>query len=114
MPPLTSLMIEITNTQPPGNNKVQEIGPPDGMAGGQNLLNLGADHLVFLCTLQRILCPVGKSCGGTRAFGKRKEKEKENVRKRRNSIIYLFERMFMILLLQLRVRFCFFVVLVVG
>lgn len=45
--------------------------------GGQNFLNLGADHLVFLCTLQTILCPVSESY----AFGKRKEKKKRKCRK---------------------------------
>lgn len=62
-PPLTSFMIEISKrNQPLGNSKVHEIGSPDTMVGcdvgGQNLLNLGADHLVYLCTLQRVLCPV--------------------------------------------------------
>ncbi|RMC18724.1 hypothetical protein DUI87_04620 [Hirundo rustica rustica] len=47
-------VIEISNTQPQGNSEVQEIGPPDGLVGcdegGQNLLNLGAEHFVFLYT----------------------------------------------------------------
>lgn len=93
MPPLASFMIEISKTQPLGNSKVHEIGSPDGTVGcdvgGQNSLNLCADHLVFLCSLQRILCPAGEACGDTVHLEKGRKKE-ENVGKPRNYIIYLF------------------------
>lgn len=65
MPSLASFKIEISKTQPLGNSKVHEIGSPDGTVGcdvrGQDLQNLSADRSVLLCTLQRILCPVGEA-----------------------------------------------------
>lgn len=60
-----------------------------GDVGGQNLLNSGVGQLVYLFTLQWILCPTAESRGGTVHLKKGGKKE-ENLGKPRKAIIYLF------------------------